>query len=143
MHFHSKTSKFNSIVLIDDNIVDCLINESILKKVQFAQEIKVYHHAEEGLRLLRNLSLKPLELPELIFLDLVMPGMDGFGFIREFMKLPDVVQRRTGIIMLSAYIDLIDCNRTLEYPFVVSYMSKPLNVEELLHLQVKTQAYHK
>ena len=67
----------------------------------------------------------------MIFLDIVMPGIDGFGFLRLFNKCDDVIKSKCHIVMLTSSVDSIDYYRALSYPYVINYLKKPLNIEEL------------
>ena len=124
-------------MLVDDSILDCMINEHILTQIRFAEKITIKYSAASAIAYLKKHISSPRELPDMIFLDLVMPDIDGFDFIRHFSKMDGIIQYYSSIIVLSSNTDYIDYQRSLASPYVSNYLKKPLNVEELMQLVVK------
>ena len=129
--------RFKKILLIDDNIIDCTMNEYILSQCKFSNQIVVKYSADDGLKYLIERADLPNELPQVIFLDLSMPGKDGFDFLNQFWKL-DILLGRISIIVLSASVDPIDYQRAISHPLVDNFLKKPLNIEELMQVKVGT-----
>ena len=76
----------------------------------------------------------PDQIPELIFLDINMPLMDGFDFLEEFKNYPQPLQEKCKVIMLSSSIHPSDVERAQSYPQCVKYMNKPLSKGSLANL---------
>ena len=118
--------KYNNILLIDDNEIDNFINERIISTSSFAKNIVVKKSAPEALDYLKQINDKS-QLPEIIFLDLNMPVMDGFGFLNEFAGLNDEVKKHSKVIVLSSSISPDDIDRASTNPYVYKYLNKPLS----------------
>jgi response regulator RpfG family c-di-GMP phosphodiesterase len=129
--------KVRKVLLIDDSIMDCMINEHILVQINFAENIVLKYTAKAGLEYLKLAVSNPIDLPDLIFLDLVMPDMDGFEFIKHFAKLDGLIHYYCPIVVLSANMDYIDYQRSMQSPYVSNYLLKPLNVAELIQVVPK------
>jgi len=123
----SSDSRYRNVMLIDDNELDNFINKKLLENEQFARTIDVHQSATNALDDLRKRSSDPASLPEIIFLDIMMPGMDGFAFLDEFDKLPEPVKKSSKVIMLSTSESFKDLNRANQNRYVHKFLNKPLN----------------
>ncbi len=127
--------KLNAVMLIDDNEIDNLINLKMVESIDMAYNIFVHSGAKSALEYLRNIE-KIKEgatkfLPELIFLDIDMPIMDGFQFIDEFEKLSDETKEYCKIIMLTSSLDPKDISKSKKNVYILTYLNKPLTQESL------------
>jgi CheY-like chemotaxis protein len=116
--------RFKKVMLIDDNEIENFVNKKLIETTEFSAETECCLSAESALEQIKNCS--PDELPEIIFLDIKMPGMDGFGFLDEFALLPDDIHQRVKIIMLSTSESFKDLNRANKNRFVYRFLNKPL-----------------
>ena len=66
----------------------------------------------------------------------MMPGMDGFGFLDAFDKLPDAVKNKSRIVMLSTSESFKDLNRANQNLYVYKFLNKPLNKAVLDAIQI-------
>ena len=69
--------------------------------------------------------------PDLIFLDINMPGMNGWEFLEEYNKLDKEIQSRVMVIMLTTSDNPDDSMRAKTWGFVSDYITKPLTKERL------------
>src|SRR6185503_18517714 len=74
------------IMLIDDNSDDNFYHERIIRRNNKAEKVVAMTDAAEALRFLQSRS-ETEPGPELIFLDINMPGMNGLDFLAEYSKL--------------------------------------------------------
>ncbi len=125
---------YKNVLLIDDSETDNLVNRSIILQNNFASSVSTAISAMQGIEHLKNEFEIYGRRSDLIFLDIKMPDIDGFGFLKLFDKLDDAIRHHTSIIMLSASTDLIDYYRAIRNPYVLNYLKKPLNIVELLSL---------
>ena len=71
------------------------------------------------------------KIPDVIFLDLNMPIMDGWEFLDEFLKIPRSLKKRITLYVVSSSIDPRDINRAKSISLVEDYLIKPITYEEL------------
>jgi CheY-like chemotaxis protein len=126
--------KHKLVLLVDDDADNNFVNSWILKK-DFAEEVEAKQSAQEALEYLRERNNLRLNLPEVIFLDIRMPVMDGFGFLGEYDNLSEHIKNNCQIVMLSSSFDKSDYNKAMENPHVVKYINKPLTIEALVDIE--------
>lgn len=113
--------KINSVLVIDDDEITNTLTFQILKRLNFSKEITLMSNAEEALRLLEQNQ----NSPELIMIDITMPGMDGFEFIEEFNKRSFNNQNKIIKVILTSSSDLNHIRKAKKMG-VNDYLIKPL-----------------
>jgi CheY-like chemotaxis protein len=120
--------RFKLIFLIDDNQVDNFINEYVLVKADLAESIIVKTSAIDALEYLKTATNA---FPDIIFLDIRMPIMDGFGFLKEFETLPEEKKKSVKIFLLSSSKDYFDIEKAENNARITKFIQKPLDVSQL------------
>lgn len=119
-----------NVLLIDDDDVYNFLHLSLLKVAGLGSRIDVCKSAREAIRYL-EVSNEP---PDLIFLDIMMPEMDGHGFLAAFKQMSERITRRTQIAMLTSSLDPEDRKRAMLNEHVVYFIEKPLTKEKIADL---------
>lgn len=122
-------------LLIDDSEIDLFIHRRFLELCHFSKELITYRSAESALDWLRNLNGS--EPPNVIFLDLNMPVVDGFSFLNRFSELPEKVKTRSRIVVLTSSNSVADREQVFLYKNVIQMITKPIkqaDVDALLML---------
>ena len=76
-------------------------------------------------------------VPDLIFLDINMPAMNGWDFLDQYEKIEGLKDREIVLIMLSSSMYVDDINRAKTYPSVSDYITKPLTAAHLQQIVEK------
>jgi CheY-like chemotaxis protein len=122
----------SNILLVDNDPMSNSINKKILQTSSFPLKICTYLNAHDALNYLDKLIDKnENQFPEVVFLDINMPHMDGWQFLEQFNKYPSHILKRSSVIILSASIDDDDIEKSKEYKIVLNYISKPLTLDKL------------
>ena len=125
---------FSHILLIDDSEIDVLVARRLMELTHFASHVTITSSAEEAIDFLRNEVTNEKEAPELILLDMHLPGMSGMDFINFFKTVPAYISDKSKIVVLSVFQKKEDLDKVLENKFVTTHLEKPLTQESLRKL---------
>lgn len=123
--------KLNKILLVDDSEPDNFLTSRIVKKADVCNEIVVTYGGEEALRYLAKPEDGKYPNPELIFLDINMPGMNGWEFLEAYNELPETMRKGIVVCMLSTSFAEVDLRRTEDSPVPSDHFQKPLTADKL------------
>lgn len=122
--------KYNLVFLIDDSESDINILELVLNYNNFSKKILKFSSAIEALSYLESPSSG---IPDLIFLDLNMPVMNGFGFLDEVKKIPHL-EEPLNVILLTSSDNIQDMEKAKHYLNIKKYLIKPITSAALENL---------
>lgn len=115
--------------LIDDDYLSNYITERVLANEQFSDSIVSFLSAEDALAALKQDM--PEDVPGVIFLDLNMPGMNGWGFLDALESFKNELAGKCRIYILTSSLILADTDRAKDYDLVSGLIHKPLDREEV------------
>lgn len=127
----ANTHKPNSLIIVDDSPFDLRINSGIAGHTKLFKQILCFASAEAALDFLVEKLNAPEVFPLLILLDIQMPEMDGFEFMKRYERFPRSFKEKCSVIMLSSTDDLGDMTRVESDKNVVKLLKKPLQIQEL------------
>jgi CheY-like chemotaxis protein len=131
------------VMLVDDDDVTLMICKLRLKKSQFCEDVISYENGSDAIQYFEDQMALPPEkrlAPELIFLDINMPVMNGWEFIETFEEKYQQAFPKTKIKILSSSVDPKDEERANTNKRILGFITKPLTNDNLLEL-MKTEAY--
>ena len=117
----------NKVMIVDDNPIDQLITEYILRLNHKKGDIIITTSAKEALDYLASNANVPEALPSLIFLDLDMPVMNGFDFLQQFKEYTEEVKQGCRIVVITASDVIADIEKMKSDPHVIKLIAKPLH----------------
>ena len=118
------TDKYHFIV-IDDSRLDCLIAEKVIQNSRRHLTVTSFSNAVEALDFIRK-STEQASAKTILIVDIQMPLMNGFEFIEAFEKLPQDIQKKYVVNVLTSSTNRSDINRIQTYRSVRSQLNKPL-----------------
>lgn len=114
------------VMLVDDNDTDNFISKRIIEITGFAKRIEVKNSGKSALEYLRDNQSNQDNIPNVIFLDINMPVVDGFAFLYEFDMFSDLVKSKAKIIILSSSDNKRDIDKIVNNNHVINFITKPL-----------------
>ena len=123
--------KLKCILLIDDDHSVNFLNEVIIKRSDCTESVKVCTGGHQALEYLRGTGNKDYVLPDLIFLDINMPLMNGWEFLEEYRKLENHLKTQVIIVMLTTSLNPDDESRSRRIPEINDFVNKPITPQLL------------
>jgi CheY-like chemotaxis protein len=126
-----KGDSIDLVMLVDDNETDNFISKRIIEITGFAKEVVVTNSGNAALDYLEENKKNTDRLPDLIFLDINMPIVDGFVFLYEFESFPEEVRSKCKVTILSSSDNKRDIDKIINNDHVIKFITKPLTEEAL------------
>ena len=114
------------VMLVDDNDTDNFISKRIIEITEFASRVEVKNSGKSALDYLSSNQDNEDMLPNLIFLDINMPIVDGFVFLYEFEKFNDLIKDKCKVVILSSSDNKRDIDKIVNNNHVIKFITKPL-----------------
>jgi len=130
IYFSAFVIKLNSLLLIDDDVINNFINSRLIRKIDMSHNLHVSTNGKEAILYLNGKLGMQEAGPELILLDINMPVMDGFEFVEAFRKLNFSNQEKIVIVMLTTSSNPKDLEK-VDALSIGGYINKPLTEEKL------------
>jgi CheY-like chemotaxis protein len=124
------------ILVVDDDFINNIITEEIIKNTGLSDEIHIATNGQEAIDFIKKncLLANASTCVDLILLDLNMPIMDGFEFLEKVQEFP--LQQEVKIVVLTTSTDNRDVDKANKYP-IAGFLSKPLTIDKFTHLYEK------
>ena len=132
----------NLVMLVDDNDTDNFISRRIIEITKFAKNVEVKNSGKSALEYLEREQDNPSKLPDIIFLDINMPIVDGFVFLFEFEMFPDELKNKCKVVILSSSDNKRDIEKIVDNEHVIKFITKPLTDQALNEIKRLPQVAH-
>jgi CheY-like chemotaxis protein len=114
----------------NDEVYLFLIRKLIEKKYAGNKMLEFYNGLEAIEFIKENIENTPL-LPDIIFLDINMPVMDGWEFIESFKRVKQEIGKPITIYMVSSSVDDADIDRAKNIKEISDFVCKPMTIEKV------------
>ena len=130
--------KLSCILLVDDDEPTIFLNRMTLEQAECTEHIRVLQSGQEALDFLAHkgkyLEAPDCPRPDLIFLDVNMPAMDGWEFLERYQRLRPDQKVPVVMIMLTTSLNPDDEAKAKAIPEVSGFENKPLRIDRLREL---------
>ncbi|MDT0646964.1 response regulator [Zunongwangia sp. F260] len=124
------------ICVIDDDEIYQMIMKRVIGKADVFAKRQSFCNAQDALESFENLAHS---LPDLILLDINMPGIDGWQFIEEMREKRSGFEKETRIFIVTSSIAHSDYTKAKSYPEVCGFLSKPVDVAQIVNIARKLE----
>lgn len=116
------------VCIIDDDNIYQYTARVLLESTGLAKDIQSFYNGYEAINYLKEQKSTGLDtLPDLIFLDINMPVMNGWEFLEEYRKLYASFSKPIVVYVVSSSVDYSDMQKSRSYETVTDYLVKPVN----------------
>ena len=119
------------VLLVDDNDDDNFIHTKTLRDSGLVDQVTTVSDGLEALEFLSKEQKSERILPELILLDINMPGMDGWEFLEEFGKIDESFKISVIVVMLTTSVNPDDKNLAMKKQAVKDFLTKPITANDV------------
>ncbi len=121
-------NKLNCILLVDDDAEDNYFHQIVINEMNITERIEV---ALNGIEALAFLKKENQTHPDIIFLDINMPKMNGWEFMEAYTELRPDQKAKVVVVMLTTSENPKDKKRAEQFSEITGFNSKPLTEEML------------
>jgi CheY-like chemotaxis protein len=128
-------NKVKHVCIVDDDELFQFVMRQHFERLELVERVHKFTDGEQALNYIKSQLDNPEELPDLILLDVNMPYMDGWQFMREFVQLPLPDDKQIRVYILTSSTHESDLQRAKEFPSLAGYLVKPIGkniIRELL-----------
>jgi CheY-like chemotaxis protein len=113
------------ICVIDDDDIYRFTTSRIIDSTKLAQKVLAFTDGEYAINYFGDNITDMDKIPDIVFLDLTMPVMDGWQFLAEYIKLKPKAGKAITLYIMSSSVDPIDLIRAKKISAVTDYIVKP------------------
>lgn len=117
-------------LLIDDDHIFNFVNTKFIEKADSEHEVVSYESPLKAFAYLKNIDIDLL--PDILFLDINMPELNGFEFLDKLIKERSEVLEHTNIFIITSSLNPYDFEKSKKYEFLSGYYNKPIDLEKMI-----------
>ncbi|WP_136667904.1 response regulator [Flavobacterium sp. H122] len=127
-------NKIKNICVIDDDKIYQYLTQRVISDTHLIKGIELFSNGLDAINYLETNSLDKKKLPDIILLDLFMPVMDGWSFLKNFTAIQTKLAKKIPIYIVSSSIDPIDIQKSKSIVSVTDFIVKPITKEAFLKI---------
>lgn len=121
-----------TIYLIDDDKIYQFTSKKILSAIGAASCLHSFENGKLAIDFIEANLNNPAVLPDVIFLDINMPIVDGWQFLEFFQELQPKIPKKVTLYMVTSSVDSEDIAAAKTYPAITEYIMKPVGKDQFL-----------
>lgn len=127
------------LCFVDNDEVYLFLIRKMIEKKYPGNEILEFYNGLEAIEFIKDNMEEKRQLPDIIFLDINMPVMDGWEFIESFKRIKHEIPKPITIYMVSSSVDDADMERAKKIEEISEFICKPMTIEKVNHIFAMTE----
>ena len=123
-----------NICLVDDDMVYQYVAKKTIESTGLSENIIQFHNGEEALVFFKENVSNVTFLPDIIFLDINMPLMNGWEFLEAYSQLVPLMPKDIPVVIVSSSLDDYDLNKSKDFPVVTRFITKPILRDKFINI---------
>ena len=128
--------KVNTVCIVDDDQIYQVTSKKMIERINATNNILIFSNGEEAFHFLLQTVSDTDALPDIIFLDVNMPYMDGWQFLEAFETIKFRLPKKITIYVISSSVSETDIQRAKKIPTVKDYYIKPISMDQYSEMLV-------
>lgn len=120
--------KKTNFIIIDDDDIFLKLGKMYLELGNCTSSVTLYNDATIALDIITGM-LEHIDKKLVVFLDLNMPILNGFGFLDLIQQVPNAFDEKLSVYIMTSSLNEDDLERAQNYPIVKKYLSKPMTMD--------------
>jgi CheY-like chemotaxis protein len=117
--------------IIDDDEIYLFSVKKVIEVNKLSDKVLEFKNGQDALEFFTQYHNNDELLPDVIFLDINMPVMNGWEFIEEFRKIRQTISKQITVYVVSSSVDKTDVDKARALPAVHDYLTKPITASQL------------
>lgn len=126
--------KINTFCIIDDDDIYQFTTSLLLRKTDLVNKIIVFSNGLKAINFLKDEIGNIENIPDILFLDINMPVMDGWEFLEEYLLIKPMMPKTVVIYMVSSSVDERDVLKAKSMSELSGYLVKPISSENIMEV---------
>lgn len=129
--------KINTFCLVDDDDIYRFATSMMLKKSDLVTNIIMFSNGLKAINFLKDEAGNIDSIPDILFLDINMPVMDGWEFLEEYLLIRPTLPKTVVIYLVSSSVDEKDIVKAKSISELSGYLVKPISSENIMEVILK------
>ncbi len=129
------------ISIIDDDYIFRMLVRRQIESSQYVTETIEFDNGHAALEQLMKNQANSESLPNVIFLDIFIPNMDGWQFLEKLDQFARQMAKSPQIYVLSTSLNVDDIERAEEHPLVTGFIPKPVRLRQIQRIVHEVKYY--
>lgn len=126
--------RLKTLILVDDDEIIVYLTKRIIADTNLVELLQVFNNGQDAINYLKENAANPDMLPEILFLDLFMPVMDGWQFLEEYLAIKPKFSKPITIYIITSSVSKEDIIRAQKISEVTDYIIKPVKKQNFIEL---------